>query len=433
MNREDKSPVTDFLKKAKKKIFQLILSSRALSPNTGQEDKHFHIRTASVEIKEQIEVYKFMPMHIKIFLKQREDTTSNDVHLLEHWCIELVNEAYEKKVDSDSVFKKLSAAMRGVYSLLVMLPIQKLMRAKSRLKLSFDLQYQMNHDSTESKFKGPTRYVTCRIPTELGPFNISCTYLCNVAPFIEKRTNIIVIKEDYHSRKGNSRRNNSLDNPIPSPLLDDPRPGSLPVHKQINWTSIDSTDSDNTPKGTTKPTNRPTDLPRAPAPIPRPALLPQAPFRPHLLSTSPQSPRPLRPTPRDEEPDPHFTMETPPSSSFQSKPKVGSYTLSGLSISPFRDNALLGGPGSPSMSLGSPSPVVSLGSGLLMHEEEEEIASSTPTVNSMVRSSDSEGLKLDRFLQLMNVGVPIDFGEESRPIPVEETANTFDKMLISQE
>jgi len=320
-----------------------------------------------------------------------------------------------------------------------MLPIQKLMRAKSRLKLSFDLQYQMNHDSSESKFKGPTRYVTCRIPTELGPFNISCTYLCNVAPFIEKRTNIIVIKEDYHSRKGpNSRRNNSLDNPIPSPLLDDPRPGSVPVHKQINWTGVDSTDSDNTPKGITK-TNRPSEMPRQPntGPIPRGPLLAQV-SRPSLLpvppylSTSPQSPRPFKPTPREDEVDPHFTMETPPSSSFQNKAKVGSYTLSGLSISPFRDN-LLAGPGSPSMSLGSPSPVISIGSGLLMHEEEEEITSSTPTFNSMVRSTDSEGLKLDTFLQLMKVGVPIDFGEESRTIPVEETANTFDKMLISQE
>jgi len=150
-----------------------------------------------------------------------------------------------------------------------------------------------------------------------------------------------------------------------------------------------------------------------------------------------------------------FTMETPATSSFQSNKSgssLGSEKFSGfrLSISPFRD--------APIQNFGSTKGAISP---KLEGEfdDEEALQSNTPTlfkiamrdseglsrnynrsrrtsksVNHSSLNTDPEAVKLEDFLQLMNVGVPNDFAEESKDkLSMGSFMSTLDKLIGSHE
>jgi len=370
-------------------------------------------------------------------------------------------------------------------------------KAKMKLAFDLEYHIASTHDVSDFKSATRTVSLGTVI-TEDGPFTISCIYLSNVDPFMVKRTNIIEIVDDYKTRKERPsyQRYGSVGPPPITTLSPDIsknnhlRQHSLPS-KNHHWSHEEPTQA-KTPRGSPFLIASDNDSARAedynnnnlPNTIPQVRLRTESLTRKHIptnnteigsvsarvryekrspisTSQSPQSPihspRTIN-TPRlatiDDSETP-FTMETPATSSFQSNKSgssLGSEKFSGfrLSISPFRD--------APIQNYGTTKGAISP---KLEGEfdEEEVLQSNTPTlfkiamrdseglsrnynrsrrtsksVNHSSLITDPEAVKLEDFLQLMNVGVPNDFAEESKDkLSMGSFMSTLDKLIGSHE
>jgi len=117
------------------------------------------------------------------------------------------------------IFKKVTACSRAVWTLLRMLPTHKLIREKTKLNLSFDLEYEIVDKSGNNEFKNKAEERGCGFAIKnFGKFVISVSYLSDLKYLKEKRTEN-QLKENYiqknprldsHKSRSNSQTQKSL-------------------------------------------------------------------------------------------------------------------------------------------------------------------------------------------------------------------------------
>jgi len=149
--------------------------------------------------------------YLNISLKQYNEVTHKEsVTLLESWKVMFESETTGKiettKID---IFKKVSTCSRAVWTLLRMLPTHKLIRQKTKLNLSFDLEYEIVDKSGNNEFKNKAEERACGFAIKnFGKFIISVSYLSDLKYLKEKKTDN-QLKENYIQKNTRNDRSNS--------------------------------------------------------------------------------------------------------------------------------------------------------------------------------------------------------------------------------
>jgi len=167
----------------------------------NQSDSSFQLTTPVYDIDIVPDI--LVSTYLNISLKQYNEVTHKEsVTLLESWKVMFESETTGKiETTKRDIFKKVIACSRAVWTLLRMLPTHKLIREKTKLNLSFDLEYEIVDKSGNNEFKNKAEERPCGFAIKnFGKFIISVSYLSDLKYLKEKRTEN-QLKENYIQKK----------------------------------------------------------------------------------------------------------------------------------------------------------------------------------------------------------------------------------------